>query len=45
MKLENGLKNSKRQNLLFPVYLPNEKHYVGFKIDFVEKAISYGELE
>jgi hypothetical protein len=43
MELESGLKTSKRKNLLFPVHLPNEKHYVGFKINFVEKAISYGE--
>ena len=43
MELESSLKTSKRTNLLFPVHLPNEKHYVGFKINFEEKAISYGE--
>jgi hypothetical protein len=41
-ELASCLKVSKLRNLLFPVHLQKEKHYVGFKIDFREKEISYG---
>ena len=41
-RLEEKLRSSKKK-LLFPVHLPEERHYDGFMIDYRAKEISYGE--
>jgi hypothetical protein len=43
MMVEDWIKTGKRRILLFPVHLQAEQHYVGFKIDFRKREISYGK--
>ncbi|KAF8150851.1 hypothetical protein B0H34DRAFT_824718 [Crassisporium funariophilum] len=41
--IESQIKISRRRSLLFPAHLKNKQHFIGFKIDFVVKKISYGD--
>jgi hypothetical protein len=44
-RLEDRITTTRSDTLLFPAFLPKEKHWIAFKIDFHSSELSYGKQE